>query len=117
MHVYRVELLSSAKKQPQAVREEYELRVDHPDFAPAWDAFLAAESYLIEKTTKKGKVRTVDLRPLVEAGAERNMVLFDWQNGYYNPLGLVRAVLPEAGPEQIHLCKLRQILEGQQGAC
>jgi radical SAM-linked protein len=114
MHAFRAERLSSARKQPQAVMEEYTLHVDHPGFAAAWETFLSRDTFPIEKTTKKGKVRIVDLRPLVMPGESSNRIVFDWRNGYHNPLALIRSVIPGAGPEQIHLCKTRQILEGQQ---
>ena len=111
MRATRVQVLSPGRKQPQAVMEEYEMMVDHSGFADAWKTFLARDSFTVEKMTKKGKIRVVDLRPMVAATDDPGRICFDWRSGYYNPLALIGAVASDVPIDRIQLCKVRQIFE------
>ena len=95
--------------------EVFALRVTKPEdqqpFLAAWQKFMAAESVLLERETKKGP-RSNDIRALVQdcqympdASLE---ITCSWQTDYLSPLTLVRAVTPWLSLCDIQLVKLSQ---------
>ncbi|WP_272700167.1 TIGR03960 family B12-binding radical SAM protein [Desulfovibrio sp. Fe33] len=115
---FKAERLSLGRKQSQAVEEVYTLRFVGEDERrkAQWRAFMAADNHFIEKTTKKGKPKQVDLRPMVreavETGDELTLVL-DWREQYMSPLALCFAVMEDAGPLDFALMKTEQRFESE----
>lgn len=78
-----------------------------------WTTFIAGDSFMIEKKSKRGKIVPVNLRPFVkesslEAG-DRVRIVFDWEQGYINPLTLVTSVCPNMSPLTFAMTKERQL--------
>jgi radical SAM family uncharacterized protein/radical SAM-linked protein len=119
MRILAAQRLGMDKKQPQAVAEEFVIRFSgeaghRADMLAAWQEFIATTTFTIEKTNKRGKLLQVDLRSFVRSSVveERGLkVIFDWKDGYINPLTLLHAVCPNLSPLQFSMVKTRQIME------
>ena len=118
LRVMAAQQLSIGKKQSQAVAEEYLIRFKGtPDQmatnGAAWKAFVNGESFFIDKKTKRGVIKQVDLKPFVKEYhlEEENLVrvIFDWDQQYINPLILVTSVCPGMTPMEFSLTKERQL--------
>ena len=118
MRVVAAQRLSSSKKQPQAVAEEYVLqfkgtREQMDEQRVQWTTFIAGDSFMIEKKSKRGKIVPVNLRPFVKESSleadDRVRVVFDWGQGYINPLTLVTSVCPNMTPRTFSMTKERQL--------
>ncbi|MGE4296556.1 MAG: TIGR03960 family B12-binding radical SAM protein [Desulfovibrionaceae bacterium] len=114
MVVTAVDVLGPGKKQSQAVAEDFLLTFTDATAAAglaAWRRFADAPVFSWTRQTKKGE-RTLDIRPLVRdvVFTADGCVAFtlDWSVTYVSPLGLVQAVMPEAGLTGFGLTKLRQ---------
>lgn len=110
---YRADSLSMGRKQSQAVEEIYELRfpADEALRREQWRAFMAEEHHFIEKKTKKGKPKQVDLRPMVREAVETEdglTLVLDWREQYMSPLTLCATVMANAGPMDFGLTKTEQ---------
>jgi radical SAM family uncharacterized protein/radical SAM-linked protein len=108
--------LSMAKRQPQPAYETFILNLQAPESeAAAWRSRLLeaarAETLPVTRRTKKGE-KTVDAAPLLRLAAEGAggsvLLTLDWSEGYLNPLVLLRALIPEASPEQLEVIKTGQ---------
>ncbi|GAU09147.1 TIGR03960 family B12-binding radical SAM protein [Desulfoplanes formicivorans] len=118
MRVLAAQPLSMGKKQPQAVAEEYSIcfqgTEEHQARAmQAWQDFISRDTFLIDRTNKRGRVVQVDLRSFVRSSSmegERVKVVFDWAQGYTNPLNLLMAVCPHLSPMHFTMVKERQIM-------
>ncbi len=116
LELLRVEPLEMKKKQPQSVGETYELRLqDDTDKSAAiiraLEAFMKQESFNWSRMTKKG-VRERDIRPLFTAlrVVSENCVeiQLDWSEIYLNPLGMLKAIVPDLDPMRFSLIKISQ---------
>ncbi|AMK11468.1 TIGR03960 family B12-binding radical SAM protein [Pseudodesulfovibrio indicus] len=117
---YKAEPLSMGRKQSQSVEETFELRFagDHERRAEQWREFMASSEHLIEKTTKKGKPKQVDIRPMVKAMAETGegiALTLDWREQYMSPLALCTEVMGDAGLLDFSLTKTGQAFEAGDG--
>ncbi len=118
MDIFAAQSLTMGKKQPQAVAEEYRITfLGTPEQRAAslgaWQHFIQGESFTIEKTNKRGNIVQVDLRTFVRSSTlEKDgiTVIFDWGQGYTNPLNLVTSVCPDISPLQFAMIKERQIM-------
>jgi radical SAM family uncharacterized protein/radical SAM-linked protein len=118
MRVLAAQRLSMGKKQPQAVAEEFVIRFQadadqRAQMLHAWQEFLSGKTFMIEKTNKRGKILQVDLRPFVSssvADTDGFRVIFDWGQGYINPLTLLNSVCPDLSPIHFSMVKTRQIM-------
>ncbi|WP_316899914.1 TIGR03960 family B12-binding radical SAM protein [Pseudodesulfovibrio indicus] len=118
---YKAEPLSMGRKQSQSVEETFELLFasDHERRAEQWREFMASSEHLIEKTTKKGKPKQVDIRPMVKAMAETEggiTLTLDWREQYMSPLALCTEVMGDAGLLDFTLTKTGQAFEAGDGA-
>jgi len=110
---FKAQRLSMGRKQPQAVEEVYALRLvrDGERRLEQWRTFLASEHHFIEKKTKKGKLRQVDLRPMVREAAETEeglVLVLDWREQYMSPLALCAEVMEGATLLDFTLTKTEQ---------
>jgi radical SAM-linked protein len=110
---FKAQRLSMGRKQPQAVEEVYVLRLvrDNERRREQWQTFLASEHHFIEKKTKKGKLRQVDLRPMVRETAETEQgltLVLDWREQYMSPLALCAEVMEGATLLDFSLTKTEQ---------
>ncbi|MFW5488631.1 MAG: TIGR03960 family B12-binding radical SAM protein [Desulfovibrio sp.] len=101
--VTSVEVLSMGKKQDRTLEEDFVCRyIGDPaglaDWNEAWKNFAASESFLFERTTRKG-TRTIDARALTaDVSIQDDGIVeltFDWREKYISPLALVRSVVPD----------------------
>ncbi|WP_243546711.1 TIGR03960 family B12-binding radical SAM protein [Pseudodesulfovibrio tunisiensis] len=111
----KADRLSMGKKQPQQVEEVF--RISFADdncvdqYINQWMSFRDANELSVEKLTKKGKVKKIDLRAMtksVEQVDNTVEVVFDWRNSYMSPLTIARAVMPEATLLDFSLVKTAQ---------
>ena len=125
INMVRAARLPLQKKHAQPDLETFRLDFTGPDAGGSagmderwtqWKAFLKSDAFTVERTGKRGKVQTTDLRPMVRAAARDAdgsvIVSFDWTQGYLNPLTIIRAVNPDLGPMDYRLIKLRQEFSG-----
>ncbi len=117
IRILSVEPLPLSRRCPQSQAEVFTLRYHvEPERLPAlhaaWEAFKAAPNFLHSRATKSGEKES-DIRPLftdIRIQPDHSLTLaFDWSRLYVSPLVLARAVTPDAGIEEIDLCKIRQI--------
>jgi radical SAM family uncharacterized protein/radical SAM-linked protein len=107
------DVLSMGKKQPQSVEEVFtlSLKKDADLHLKQWAEFMAGDSFIVEKRTKKKTVKEVNIRPLVKETSEEDGVLkivFDWRNSYMSPLVLTKHVMQGASPLDFELTKVAQ---------
>jgi radical SAM family uncharacterized protein/radical SAM-linked protein len=114
LEIKRVEQLSMGRKQPQSIRERYELTWSDAAVGETirndWRSFAESASFEVERETKKGP-RTTDIRPLVtdiEVGEEAVRFTGDWRELYLSPLVIAQSVSPEPSPVDWLLTKLEQ---------
>lgn len=112
----KADRLSMGKKQPQSVEEVFEIRFTRtPETRLAqWNAFMAKDEHFIEKKTKKGKLRQVDIRPMVKETAESEdglVLVMDWRDQYMSPLVLCRTIMEDANLLDFNLVKTAQRFE------
>ncbi|MEZ7198516.1 TIGR03960 family B12-binding radical SAM protein [Pseudodesulfovibrio karagichevae] len=111
--ILQAERLSMGRKQSQAVEEVFTLCFarDEERRRDQWRAFMASEHHFIEKKTKKGKPKQVDLRPMVREMAENEdglTLVLDWREEYMSPLALCTNVMGDAGLLDFTLLKTEQ---------
>jgi hypothetical protein len=102
------------------VEEVFELRFadDNGRRLEQWRAFMASEHHFIEKKTKKGKPKQVDLRPMVREAIETKdglTLVMDWREQYMSPLALCSTVMEDAGLLDFRLTKTEQRFEPEPG--
>ncbi|MFW5838060.1 MAG: TIGR03936 family radical SAM-associated protein, partial [Desulfovibrionaceae bacterium] len=116
LDVLKVHRLTLGKRQPQPDYETFilNLRTDPVAARELRERLIqagAAESLPVTKKTKKGE-KTVDAAPMLRrvAGGPGGSLLLtlDWSSDYLNPLTLLAAVVPEAGPAEMELIKTGQ---------
>ncbi|WP_264983084.1 TIGR03960 family B12-binding radical SAM protein [Pseudodesulfovibrio portus] len=110
---FKADRLSMGKKQPQSVEEVFELRPakDEETWRDQWKSFMEKDEFLIEKKTKKGKLKQVNIRPMVKEMAESDdglVLTLDWREQYMSPLTLCRHVMPGATLLDFALTKTAQ---------
>jgi radical SAM family uncharacterized protein/radical SAM-linked protein len=113
-----VEELSLAKKQAQALWEDFEVTFwGSSDWIKQlhkkWSEFVNSKSFIREKRGKK-KSKEFDLRCLVESGNfEQNVlkVRFSWQEMYLNPLFIVDCIFPGLELTQFQMIKTAQYFQ------
>ena len=110
---FKADRLSMGKKQPQSVEEVFELRLarDAGTRIDQWKSFMEKDEFLIEKKTKKGKLKQMNIRPVVKelAESEDGLVLtLDWREQYMSPLTLCRHVMDGADLLDFSLTKTAQ---------
>jgi radical SAM family uncharacterized protein/radical SAM-linked protein len=116
MKALYIEDLSLAKKQAQALWEDFEITFLGPadwvkSLQEKWNEFVSSKEFIREKKGKK-KSKKIDLRALVESGSFEQDVLkmrFSWQEIYLNPLFIVDCIFPELEPNQFQMVKTRQL--------
>ena len=115
--LYKAELLGMGKKQPQAVKEDFHIRflgtpAEIEKRLAEWQDFMARETVMIEKMTKKKKIKQVDVRKLVlkttAFGDDSLTVTFDWREGYMSPLRLLETVNQGIDPLGVKVTKTAQ---------
>jgi len=111
----KADRLSMGKKQPQAVEEVFELRLDRDaeKRLAQWQAFLDADSVTVTRKGKKGMKET-DIRPLVARAEQLENGLrltMDWRHGYMSPLVICLTVMEGAGNMDFSLTKTAQRFE------
>lgn len=115
--LYRADRLSMSKKQPQSVEEEFRIEYtgspeSAADHRARWADFMARKSVLVEKLTKRKKIKHVDIRKLVltveELDTASIRVVFDWRDGYMNPLKLLETVNEGIDPLAFRMIKVAQ---------
>ena len=109
----KADRLSMGKKQPQPVEEVYELSIlkDADERMAQWNAFLDSDERLVDKRTKKGKMRQIDIRPLVRKAEQLEdglRLTLDWRDRYMSPLVLCRTVMDGASDLDFTLTKTAQ---------
>lgn len=109
----KAERLSMGKKQPQSVEEVFEIEFlkDADTRRAQWDEFVAKDVFLIEKKTKKGKLKQVNLRPMVKETTESDnglALVMDWREQYMSPLTLCQKVMDGASLLDFTLTKTAQ---------
>ena len=107
-----VEVLSMGKKQPQSVEEVFELELvnDVETHREEWNAFMAADEFIIEKRTKKG-MKDMDIRPIVKETSETETgltIVFDWREKYISPLVLAKGIMKDASLLDFTMTKTTQ---------
>jgi len=107
------DVLSMGKKQPQSVEEVFTLTFakDTDLHLKQWAEFMAGESFIVEKRTKKKTMKEVNIRPLVKETSEEDGVLkivFDWRDSYMSPLVLTKHVMQGATLMDFELTKVAQ---------
>ena len=112
----KADRLSMGKKQPQSVEEVFELRFtgDSGPRLAQWEAFMMKDEFLIEKKTKKGKIKQVNIRPMVKETVETGdglTLVMDWRDQYMSPLTLCRTVMEDADLLDFSLVKTAQRFE------
>jgi radical SAM family uncharacterized protein/radical SAM-linked protein len=112
----RADRLSMGKKQPQPVEEIFELTVlrNTEERMAQWDAFLDSHERLVEKRTKKGKLRQIDIRPLVKHAEKLEdglRLTLDWRDRYMSPLVLCRTVMDTVSDLDFTLVKTAQTFD------
>ena len=105
--------LSMGNKQSQSVEEDFELRFAKDDALrlAQWKAFMEKDEVLVEKKTKKGKLKLMDIRPMIKetAESENGLVLtLDWRDQYMSPLVLCRQVMEGSDLLDFKLIKTAQ---------
>ncbi|WP_457572277.1 TIGR03960 family B12-binding radical SAM protein [Desulfovulcanus sp.] len=116
MRAFHVEELSLAKKQAQALWEDFEITFLGPsdwikNLQEKWNEFVNLKEYIKEKMGKK-KSKEIDVRALVESGNFEQDVLkvrFSWQEMYLNPLFIVGCIFPDLDLNQFQMIKTRQL--------
>ncbi|QJB58081.1 TIGR03960 family B12-binding radical SAM protein [Pseudodesulfovibrio sp. zrk46] len=109
----KADLLSMGKKQPQSVEEVFELKFakDADTHFAEWRSFMEADEFIVQKLTKKKKMKDFDLRPIVKEVTENDQSLtlvFNWRNSYMSPLVLVKHVMNDASLMDFQLTKIAQ---------
>ncbi len=114
LELTHVELVPIHQKSFGSVSETFSLQYlgkDHADFQKAVENFLACETFLFTRETKKGE-RTSDIRPLIAAFGQREVGFWhiecDWSAQYLSPLTLIRAIVPFAPLHCLKVAKLSQ---------
>ena len=115
----RMDPLQPKKKHPQPELESFLLTASSPrgPLMANWGLFLEKTHFSWHKKTKKG-VKDIDLRPFVLSATPRDSnsihLIFDWREGYINPLEVIKAVNPGLPPESVSLCKTGQFFSVQE---
>lgn len=109
----KADRLSMGKKQPQSVEEVFELHFagDTESRNAQWQSFMDSDTFTIEKKTKKGKIKEVNLRPMVKEMEELEgglRLVLDWREQYMSPLTLCQAVMKDASLLDFTLTKTAQ---------
>jgi len=109
----KADALSMGKKQPQSVEEVFQLTFnkDADSHLKQWEEFMAKDSFIIEKMTKKKKLKEVNIRPIIKETEERDgllTIVFNWRDTYMSPLVLARHVMPDATLLDFELTKIAQ---------
>lgn len=118
MHILEVETLTMGKKQKQAVAEDYIIEFlddDASDRIAQWQAVMERSNLDIVRVNKKGKEKTVNLRPLILSaepeGLDAVVIRFDWRERYMSPLRIVQEVNPDLGLDKFILRKKQQWMQ------
>ncbi|KAB1443520.1 TIGR03960 family B12-binding radical SAM protein [Pseudodesulfovibrio senegalensis] len=118
IRIYKADFLSMSKKQPQSVEEHFTIHFGgrHEDTVRhmrQWKDFMNSESLIIEKKTKKGKVKEVDVRSFVIDCVQENdntlVISLNWREDYMSPLKLLQTVNPDMDPVYVSMTKIRQV--------
>lgn len=109
----KADRLTMGKKQPQSVEEVFELHLlaDAEKWIAAWESFMARDELLIDKRTKKGKPKQVNIRPIIkemQTDGDLLTLVFDWRNQYMSPLTLCLNVMEGATQLDFTLTKTAQ---------
>jgi len=115
MRVTRIEELDHAKRQPQAVFEDFLIRyagdVNNPE--ALWDEALSRESIIAVRESKTKGKREIEVRPVLHSfkalGPGVVKARFDWREKYVSPFLAVKAV--SAGTARPDIVKLKQWME------
>lgn len=115
MKLVRAEGLPLTGKVVSPPEELFQLRYSDPSaLSAAWENFVAAERWDLERETKQGGTRVLDLRPLLRDHEFRDgglLFTLDWRALYLSPLAFARAVLPGLEPLGLELAKLAQFFD------
>ncbi len=109
----RIETLRPRKQHPQPEGEAFLLTTNGScaQSMANWSLFLEKTHFSWQKKTKKGH-KEIDIRPFVHTAALQGTssirLVFDWRQGYINPLQIIKAVNPELAPGDFSLCKTAQ---------
>lgn len=112
----KADRLTMGKKQPQSVEEVFELQfTKDADMRRAqWANFMAAKTFVIEKRTKKGKMKEMDIRSIIKEVQENDdglTIIFNWRELYMSPLVLSMKVMDGVSQLDFTLTKTAQRFE------
>ena len=112
----KADRLSMGKKQPSPWRRSLSSNLARtakngwPNGKHSWTATSGSS----KKTTKKGKPKQMDIRPVVKELREDGdmlVLVMDWREQYMSPLTLCREIMGDAGLLDFKLVKTAQIFE------
>jgi hypothetical protein len=114
MRVTRIEELNHAKRQPQAVFEDFLIRYpDAPEAKAMWDEAFSRDSIIAVRESKTKGKREIEVRPVLHSfkvlGPGVVKARFDWREKYVSPFLAVKAV--SAGTARPDIVKLKQWME------
>ncbi|XPV77198.1 MAG: TIGR03960 family B12-binding radical SAM protein [Desulfovibrio sp.] len=114
IEIFRVDRLSLGKKQPQPVEDEFTLTFvggGEENLLKLWEGFMKQKEFIFERKTKKG-MREVNLRKFIKSttpmGTKALQIIFDWREGYINPMTLVEAICGGIEKADYKLMKISQ---------
>jgi radical SAM-linked protein len=112
-----VETLVPSTKPTLSTFEEFELtffcsQEKTQQYQEQWNAFFQKKEFLYQKKTKKGK-KTLNIRAYVARvenifSTKTTRLVFNWQQGYLNPLTILYAVNSGIDPLVFEFCKTKQ---------
>ena len=120
IHIYKADTLSMGKKQPQSVEEHFQIRFtgvqdETKRLLNQWNEFMNADTLMIEKKTKKGKIKEVNVRTFVTDCKQKDDstlgIVLNWREGYMSPLKLVQTVNSDLDPVYVSITKTKQIFD------
>nr|WP_321514080.1 TIGR03960 family B12-binding radical SAM protein [uncultured Pseudodesulfovibrio sp.] len=109
----KADRLSMGKKQPQSVEEAFEIRFakDVEKRLAQWHDFINADEFIVEKRTKKGGMKPVNIRPIIKEMTDSDSgltLVMDWRELYMSPLALSMAIMEDASQLDFTLTKTAQ---------
>lgn len=114
----KADKLTMSKKQPQSVEEVFELQFarDAEKRMAQWAKFMEEKEFMIEKRTKKGVIKQLNIRPIIKELSENEnglTIVFDWRELYMSPLTISMKVMEGITQLDFTLTKTAQDFDGK----
>jgi len=109
---------AGSKKLPEAIRERFLLRFHTSEcrsleLRKAWSKAMQSQRIVLTKRSKKGRLQEIDCRTRLESvstsPSQGLYLVFNWQEGYINPVTLVQRIMFGIEPQDYELIKLEQL--------